>query len=51
VVGADWIDNREDQIFIDGRPMAFGPGHDTGGEPGSVRRKSRVQCTLPNPRR
>lgn len=43
LVGGTWNDNREDQYFIDGDRknvfMAFGPGHDTGGEPGSVRRK------------
>lgn len=45
-IGGDWIENREDEDFIDGDLkdvfFAFGPGHDTGGEPGSVRRKSRV---------
>jgi len=46
MIGGDWIDNREDQYFIDGDRknvfMAFGPGYETGGEPGSIRRKTRV---------
>ena len=43
-IGGDWNDNRDDQVYLDGdlkgRYMAFGPGHDTGGEPGSVLRRS-----------
>jgi hypothetical protein len=39
LVGGAWSENREDQYLIDGDRkgvfMAFGPGHDTGGEPGS----------------
>ena len=42
LIGGTWQENRDDQMFLDGPPMAFGPGHDTGGEPGSVRRKSGV---------
>jgi hypothetical protein len=35
LVGGSWRDNAEDEQFIHGRPMAFGPGHITGGEPGT----------------
>jgi len=58
LIGGDWIDNREDQVWLNGRfcvPMAFGPGHDTGGEPGSLRRTIRggqnAQCASQNPNR
>jgi hypothetical protein len=33
LVGGSWSENNDDEKFIHGRPMAFGPGHDTGGEP------------------
>ncbi len=42
LIGGTWTENREDQMFLDGPPMAFGPGHDTGGEPGSLRRTRSV---------
>lgn len=29
-----WSENDDDERFIHGQPMAFGPGHITGGEPG-----------------
>jgi len=30
----DRQENNEDEYFIHGHPMAFGPGYETGGEPG-----------------
>lgn len=34
LIGGTWSENNDDEKFIHGRPMAFGPGHDSGGEPG-----------------
>jgi len=34
LAGGDRKDNAEDEQFVHGVPMGFGPGHDTGGEPG-----------------
>jgi hypothetical protein len=43
LIGGDWNDNWEDQVWLDGVPMAFGAGFETGGEPGSLRRTQQAK--------
>jgi hypothetical protein len=35
LIGGTWAENNDDEIYIHGRPMGFGPGHPSGGEPGT----------------